>query len=67
MFGDKQWREVANKLDTWRESIKNILEVVRRERQMAEKAKDDENKASERRGNGGGQGMGAGRRYVGID
>ncbi|KZF26864.1 eukaryotic translation initiation factor 3 subunit M [Xylona heveae TC161] len=33
VFGENQWREVASRLDIWRESLVNVLEVVRRERE----------------------------------
>jgi translation initiation factor 3 subunit M len=66
VFGEKQWREVATRLDTWKESLRGVLEVVRRERQAAEKTKVDEMKEVERRANGV-QGMGAGRRAGGRD
>lgn len=62
VFGEKQWREIATRLDSWKESLRGVLEVVRRERQAAEKQKENEMKDVERRANGQ-QGMGAGRKY----
>lgn len=35
VFGEKQWREVATKLDQWRESLKSIKEIISRERLAA--------------------------------
>lgn len=32
VFGEKQWREVATKLDQWKESLKAIKEIISRER-----------------------------------
>jgi translation initiation factor 3 subunit M len=32
VFGDKQWREVATRLETWKESLRGVLEVVKKER-----------------------------------
>ena len=32
VFGDKQWREVATRLETWKESLRGVLEVIRKER-----------------------------------
>lgn len=61
VFGEKQWREVATRLDSWKESLRGVLEVVRRERQAAEKQKEHEMKEIERKANGQ-QGMGGGRR-----
>jgi translation initiation factor 3 subunit M len=40
VFGEKQWREVATRLDTWKESLRGVLDVVRRERQQAEVQKE---------------------------
>jgi len=60
VFGEKQWREVATRLDTWKESLRGVLEVVRRERQAAESQKTKELQEGERKSQG--QGMGAGRR-----
>lgn len=61
VFGEKQWREVATRLDTWKESLRGVLDVVRRERQAAEVQKERENHEAEKKVNGM-QGMGAGRR-----
>lgn len=33
VFGEKQWREIATKLDQWKESLKTIKEIISRERQ----------------------------------
>jgi translation initiation factor 3 subunit M len=61
VFGEKQWREVATRLDTWKVSLRNVLDVVRRERQAAESQKEREMNEAERKAQGI-QGMGAGRR-----
>ncbi|KAI9745437.1 MAG: hypothetical protein M1818_000971 [Claussenomyces sp. TS43310] len=66
VFGEKQWREVATRLDTWKESLAGVLEVVRRERQAAEDQKQREQHDVERKTNGQ-SGMGAGRRVGGRD
>lgn len=66
VFGEKQWREVATRLDTWKESLRGVLEVVRRERQQAEIQKEREMHEGERKA-AGASGMGAGRRIGGRD
>jgi translation initiation factor 3 subunit M len=66
VFGEKQWREVATRLDTWKESLRSVLEVVRRERQQAEVQKEREMHEVERKAQGA-SGMGAGRRIGGRD
>jgi translation initiation factor 3 subunit M len=65
VFGEKQWREVATRLDTWKESLRGVLDVVRRERQAAESQKERDQNEIERKVTG--QGMGAGRRTGGRD
>ncbi|KAL3423915.1 eukaryotic translation initiation factor 3, subunit M [Phlyctema vagabunda] len=66
VFGEKQWREVATRLDQWKESLRSVLEVVRRERQQAEVQKEREMHEAERK-LAGAAGMGAGRRIGGRD
>lgn len=66
VFGEKQWREVATRLDTWKESLRGVLEVVRRERQQAEIQKERDMHEVERKSQGA-AGMGAGRRIGGRD
>ncbi|EMC91502.1 hypothetical protein BAUCODRAFT_80053 [Baudoinia panamericana UAMH 10762] len=33
VFGEKQWREVASRLETWRSSLVNVLAVIRQQKQ----------------------------------
>ena len=33
VFGEKQWAEVAGRLDTWRSSLEGVLSVIRQERE----------------------------------
>lgn len=66
IFGEKQWREVATRLDTWKESLRNVLDVIRRERQAAEAQKERDLHEIERKAQGA-SGMGAGRRVGGKD
>ncbi|KAI9842867.1 MAG: hypothetical protein M1838_002957, partial [Thelocarpon superellum] len=42
VFGERQWREVASRLDTWRESLRGVLTVIRAEREHVEAVKDRE-------------------------
>ncbi|KAI9759428.1 MAG: hypothetical protein M4579_002342 [Chaenotheca gracillima] len=56
VFGEKQWREVATRLDTWKESLKGVLAVVKAEREHVEMVKDRDVKDFEGRQGGFGQG-----------
>jgi translation initiation factor 3 subunit M len=67
VFGEKQWREVATRLDQWKESLKAVKEIISRERQQAEIQKEREMHEVERKAAGAGAGMGAGRRIGGRD
>jgi translation initiation factor 3 subunit M len=64
VFGEKQWREVATRLDTWKESLRGVLDVVRRERQQADVQKEREMHDLERKMAGA---MAGGRRVGGRD
>lgn len=61
VFGEKQWREVATRLDTWKESLRSVLEVIKRERQAADLQKERELHEVDRKA-AGQSGMGGGRR-----
>lgn len=65
VFGEKQWREVATRLDQWKESLVGVKEVISRERQQAENQKEREMHEVERKA-AGASGMGAGRRIMGT-
>ncbi|KAI9772236.1 MAG: hypothetical protein M1840_000985 [Geoglossum simile] len=54
VFGEKQWREVATRLDTWRESLRGVLEVVRRERESVAIQREREAREAEGKADGGG-------------
>ena len=66
VFGEKQWREVATRLDQWKESLRSVKEIISRERQQAETQKERELHEVERKA-AGASGMGAGRRLGGRD
>merc|ERR1712225_210940 len=66
VFGEKQWREVATRLDQWKESLRAVKEVISRERQAAEAQKEREMHEVERKV-AGASGMGSGRRIGGRD
>lgn len=66
VFGEKQWREIATRLDQWKERLKGVKEVISRERQSAEAQKEREMHEAERK-LAGATGMGGGRRGVGRD
>jgi len=66
VFGEKQWREVATRLDQWKESLRSVKEVISRERQLAETQKEREMHEVDRK-LAGATGMGSGRRTGGRD
>jgi translation initiation factor 3 subunit M len=66
VFGEKQWREVATRLDQWRTSLRDVKAVINRERQQAEAQKEREMHDVERKA-AGAAGMGSGRRIAGRD
>jgi translation initiation factor 3 subunit M len=46
VFGDNQWREVASRLDMWRNSLTGVLQVIQQEKQRFLQEKEEEaNKA----------------------
>ncbi|KAH8815352.1 PCI domain-containing protein [Xylogone sp. PMI_703] len=49
VFGEKQWREVATRLDQWKTSLRGVLEVVKREREQAEIQKQREQQEADRK------------------
>ena len=59
VFGERQWREVASRLETWRESLTGVLGVIRAEREHMELVKEREGREADGRANGG---MAGGRR-----
>ncbi|KAL2046104.1 hypothetical protein N7G274_001551 [Stereocaulon virgatum] len=61
VFGEKQWKEVQGRLDTWRTSLMGVLEVVRTERIKVAAERERELRELEGRVNGGGGGGGMGR------
>lgn len=62
VFGEKQWREVATRLEQWKMSLRAVKEVIGRERQLAETQKEREMHEADRKAAGGAGGMSAGRR-----
>jgi translation initiation factor 3 subunit M len=66
VFGEKQWREVATRLDQWRTSLRDVKAVINRERQQAEAQREREIHDMERR-SAGVAGMGSGRRIAGRE
>ncbi|KAK4561049.1 hypothetical protein LTR86_005004 [Recurvomyces mirabilis] len=49
-FGEKQWREVASRLDIWRASLTNVLHVIRQQKEEYVKEKEAELAGPEVRG-----------------
>lgn len=66
VFGEKQWRELATRVENWKIALKSIKENISRERQAAESQKEREVQEAERKA-AGATGMGAGRRTGGRD
>ncbi|KIN04009.1 hypothetical protein OIDMADRAFT_40122 [Oidiodendron maius Zn] len=66
VFGEKQWREVATRIDTWKNTLRTVKEVISRERQQAEMQKEREMHEVERKA-AGAPGMSAGRRPGGKE
>jgi translation initiation factor 3 subunit M len=49
VFGENQWREVASRLDMWRNSLVGVLQVIQQEKQRFQQEKEDEaNKADQK-------------------
>ena len=42
VFMESQWREVARRLDVWRDGLRNVLEVIRVQKEEMIKVKEDE-------------------------
>ncbi|KAB2571575.1 hypothetical protein BFW01_g141 [Lasiodiplodia theobromae] len=66
VFGENQWREVASRLDMWRNSLTGVLGVIRQEKenfilQKEQELRDAENKATQA-AQGGSSGQQGGRR-----
>lgn len=49
-FGDKQWREVASRLETWKSSLVNVLAVIRQQKEEFIQEKERELAGPEVRG-----------------
>lgn len=66
VFGDKQWTEVAGRLETWRSSLEGVLMIIRGEREKMIKQKESELREIESKANtfGGGGDRGGGDRRV---
>ena len=47
VFGEKQWQEIASRLDVWRNSLEGVLDVIRSEREKMLKEKERELKEIE--------------------
>ena len=60
VFGERQWTEVAGRLDTWRNSLEGVLAVVRQEREKMLREKEREIRELEGRFNGTSSGISAG-------
>lgn len=61
VFGEKQWRELATRIENWKGVLKQSREIISRERQAAESQKQRDLEDADRKV----AGMGAGRRQGG--
>ncbi|KAI9808236.1 MAG: hypothetical protein M1825_004693 [Sarcosagium campestre] len=77
VFGEKQWRELDSRLETWKESLHGVLQVVRAGREQVEAERQRESRqidsgsrangmAGMNRAGGGGGGGGGNRRNVDV-
>lgn len=71
VFGENQWREVASRLDMWRNSLMGVLQVIQVEKEKYIQEKEQELKQVEQKlenaTRGGAQGRGKGRPRATID
>jgi translation initiation factor 3 subunit M len=49
VFGEKQWRELATRIDSWRTTLRNVLGVIRRQQAEAETQREREQQELERK------------------
>ncbi|KAK5137629.1 hypothetical protein LTR08_007924 [Meristemomyces frigidus] len=63
-FGEKQWREVASRLETWKSSLVNVLAVIRQQKEEFFKEKEAELAGPEARG---GQGYRRQRNFIEVE
>ena len=56
VFGEKQWQEVASRLDTWRSSLEGVLGVIRQEREKLVREREREIREIDSKYNGLGKG-----------
>jgi translation initiation factor 3 subunit M len=61
VFGDNQWREVAARLDVWRNSLTNVLSIIRQQKEEFAREKEQElqnlNNSGEQKGGYRGRGQ----------
>ncbi len=62
VFGEKQWRELGTRIDTWKHSLRNVLAALRRSQAEAEVQKERELQELERKMQNTGMGDGGQRR-----
>lgn len=77
VFGENQWREVASRLETWKGSLRNVLVVIRQQKEefvrekeaeiQAQAAGRDQNPWGKGRGQRGNMGGGGGLSAVEMD
>ncbi|KAF2683257.1 eukaryotic translation initiation factor 3 subunit M [Lentithecium fluviatile CBS 122367] len=60
VFGENQWREVASRLDMWRNSLQSVLQVIQSEKQRFMQEKEEEANRAEQKLEHAQRGMGRG-------
>lgn len=60
VFLESQWREVARRLDIWSEGLRNVLEVVRVQKEEMVRVREEELRSLEAKADGAGAGAGGG-------
>lgn len=60
VFGDNQWREVASRLDMWRNSLTGVLQVIQQEKQRFAQEKEEEATKADQKADFGNRGQGRG-------
>jgi translation initiation factor 3 subunit M len=60
VFGENQWREVASRLDMWRNSLQGVLQVIRQEKERFVQEREEEASRAEQKLESANRGMGRG-------
>ena len=67
VFTENQWRDVANRLDVWREGLRGVIEVVRQQKEEMIRQKEEELKEAQAKIDGVGGGRRPRRQELGAE